>query len=138
MDSTKWIVYLLFILFGAFLSASFMEIYKKTIRKDKFKSWECWALGVVISALYMLFLKVSGVFYPMMNDLFGAKLWLDYSLHVGIFYFLQFNMDMHIVKKLVKSLVMQWLKSNLGMDKEEVESLLADFGTKVGENAKID
>ena len=127
MTSTQWLIYLLFIIIGALLSASFIEVYKKTIRKDKHKKWECWLLGGGLSILYIFFLKVSNMFYPMMNSLFGAKLWLDYGIHIIVFYFLQFNMDMHIVKKIIKSLVSQWLKSNLGMDAEQIESLLAEF-----------
>lgn len=129
MNSTQWLVYLLFIAIGAFLSASFLEVYKKTIRKDNFKKWECWLIGGGISVFYIFFLKFSGVFYPMMNMLFGAKIWLDYCIHIVLFYFLQFNMDMHIVKKIIKSLVTQWLKSNIGMDEEQIDYLLAEFKT---------
>jgi hypothetical protein len=138
MSSTQWLVYLLFIVIGAFLSASFIEVYKKTIRKDKHKKWECWLIGGAISVLYIFFLKFSGVFYPMMNTLFGAKLWLDYGIHIIIFYFLQFNMDMHIVKKLIKSLVTQWLKSNIGMDDEQIEYLLAEFKTNKEESKETE
>lgn len=124
MTTAKWLVYIIFMFCGALLVSFFMEIYKKSIRKNKYHKVECWVIGGVLSVLFVAFLKFCGMFYPMLNTMFGAKLWLDYGIHIILFYVIQLNADLHIVKKVVTSLVKQWLKSNAGLNDDQIELLL--------------
>ena len=101
-----------------------MEIYKKSIRKNNYHKAECWVVGGVLTVLFVAFLKFCGMFYPMLNNTFGAKLWLDYGVHLMLFYVIQLNVDLHLAKRIVRSLVKQWLKSNAGLGEEQIDLLL--------------
>lgn len=124
MSTTKVLIYIIFIFCGALLVSFLMEIYKKSIRKNNYHKAECWVLGGVLTVLFVAFLKFCGMFYPMLNNMFGAKLWLDYGMHLVLFYIIQLNVDLHLAKRIVRSLVMQWLKSNAGLKDEQIELLL--------------
>lgn len=124
MSTTKVLIYIIFIFCGALLVSFLMEIYKKSIRKNNYHKAECWVFGGVLTVLFVAFLKFCGMFYPMLNNMFGAKLWLDYGMHLVVFYIIQLNVDMHLAKRIIRSLVMQWLKSNAGLKDEQIELLL--------------
>lgn len=130
MTTTKLLVYIIFMLCGALIVSFFMECYKKSIRKNKFHKAECWILAGMLSILYVAFLKVSGMFYPMLNVMFGARLWLDYSIHIILFYIVQLNTDLYIIKKVIRSLVIQWLKTNANLTEEQSALLLQTIEKK--------
>ena len=124
MATAKVLVYIIFIFCGALLVSFLMEIYKKSIRKNNYHKVECRIVGGMLTVLFVAFLKFCGMFYPMLNNMFGAKLWLDYGVHLIVFYIIQLNVDMHLAKRIIKSLVRQWLKSNAGLGDEQIELLL--------------
>lgn len=124
MTTAQVLVYIIFIFCGALFVSFLMEIYKKSIRKNNFHKAECWTIGGALTVLFIAFLKFCGMFYPMLNNMFGAKLWLDYAMHFVLFYIIQLNIDLHLAKRIVRSLVKQWLKSNAGLNDEQINLLL--------------
>lgn len=127
MDKTKIFIYILFIILEVFTIAFLEETYKKVIRKDKYKNWECTVLGLILSAGATALLICSDLIYPVFSTLFGANLWLDHLVYFVLFYFSQLKLDSLIIKNLIKSFVAQWLKSNLGITLEELQILTKSY-----------
>lgn len=128
MDSTHWLIYILFLAIEVFATSFFMEFYKKSIRKNKSKSWENRAMGIVMSILCVLLLHFSNLIYPVFNRMFNAKIWLDYVLYLILFFIAQWKMDMIIIKKAVKTLVIQWIKDNANLNETQAEEVLKTLG----------
>ena len=124
MDSAHWLIYILFLTLEVFTTSFFMEFYKKSIRKNKSKSWENRIMGIVMSVLCLLLLHSSNMIYPIFNRMFNAKLWLDYVLYLILFFIAQWKTDMVIVKKAVKTLVIQWIKDNAKLNDSQAEEIL--------------
>ena len=124
MDSAHWLIYILFLTLEVFATSFFMEFYKKSIRKNKSKSWENRIMGIVMSVLCLLLLHSSNLIYPIFNKMFNAKLWLDYVLYLILFFIAQWKTDMVIVKKAVKTLVIQWIKDNAKLNDSQAEEIL--------------
>lgn len=130
MDTQHWIIYILFISIDLFFVSFFLEIYKKKIRKDNFKVWEVKILGFIFSVLSVWMMVVSHLMYPLFYVTFRSELWLDYAVYISLFYLVQEKVDMKIMKKLIKSLAIQWLKTSTGLDKERVEEILNEIEEK--------
>lgn len=128
MDSTHWIIYIIFLALEVFTTSFFMEIYKKSIRKNHSKTWENRILGIILSILCLMLLHYSNMIYPVFNKMFNAKLWLDYVLYLILFFIAQWKMDMVIVKKAVKTLVIQWIKDNANLNETQAEEVLKTLG----------
>lgn len=124
MDAKHWLVYILFILSEAFVVSFLMEMYKKKVRKDNFKVWEVRLLGLLLSAACVMLLHFSDLIYPLFRSMFGSDLWLDYLIYLVLFYFLQMNVDLRILKGVIKSLVLQWLRSTTGLSEDTLEEIL--------------
>lgn len=134
MDTQHWIIYILFISIDLFFVSFFLEIYKKKIRKDNFKVWEVKILGLIFSVLSVWMMVVSHLMYPLFYVTFRSELWLDYAVYIALFYLVQEKVDMKIMKKLIKSLAIQWLRTSTGLDKERVEEILDEIDSKKKEN----
>ena len=104
MNSIELTLYIILVLGIIFITSFFMEIYKKIIRKDNAKKWECWLVGAVFSAVGIELLHLSGALYLVFHNMLGAKEWLDYSLYIIIFYYCQLKVDMKVIKNLILSL----------------------------------
>lgn len=114
-------IYATFVFLEIFGIAALMEVYKKTIRKDKAKKIEICIVAEVLVALSVLILKVLNIFQPILG-LIGAPLWADYILYnIGI-YFFQMQADMKIIKKLIKSCASEFLKSK-GFTTEQIDDI---------------
>ena len=130
MDAYHWIIYILFLLCEVFVVSFIMEVYKKKIRKDSFKVWEVRIIGFILSACCVHLLHFSNMIYPLFNIMFEAALWLDYLIYLILFYVLQLNVDMHLMKKIIKSLAIQWLKTSTGLDASRIEEILNEIEEK--------
>ena len=130
MDVKHWTIYVLFISLELFAVSFFMEIYKKRIRKDNFKVWEVRLLGIVLSAGCFWLLLSSHLMYPVFNSMFGSDLWLDHLAYTVLFYILQEKVDMKIMKRIIRSLAIQFIRTSTGLDKDKVEEILAEMESK--------
>ena len=128
MTSVQLIIYVILLAAEVLGVASLMEVYKKSIRKNKATTWEIRGVGLVASALAIGVLILAQVFQPFLG-LIGAKLWMDYLFYVLVFYFLQMQADMKVVKKIVKSLVKAYLISKR-LPKEQVDEILGAIKTE--------
>lgn len=128
MQPFKVLIYIIFIALESFVVSFLMEYYKKFIRKDKATKWENRVLGIIMTILSILFLKGCGMFYPLLNSLFNAKLWLDYLIHIVVFYVVQLKTDMLFMKKAVRMLITQWLKNNAQLTEEQSKVLMQALG----------
>lgn len=89
--------------------AATMETYKKVLRDGKSKKWENLIIGMLFSCFSVFLLAISKVLVPILGIL-GAPLWADYVLYVLGIFILQLNVNMKIVKKIVKTIVSNLLK----------------------------
>ena len=112
MNSIELTLYIILVLGIIFITSFFMEIYKKIIRKDNAKKWECWLVGAVFSAVGIELLHLSGALYLVFHNMLGAKEWLDYSLYIIIFYYCQLKVDMKVIKGLILSLSKTLIKKS--------------------------
>ena len=121
MSKIQVMIYAAFVFLEIFGIAALMEVYKKTIRKDKAKKVEIYIVAEVLVALSVLILKVLNIFQPILG-LIGAPLWADYILYnIGIYIF-QMQADMKIIKKLIKSCASEFLKSK-GFTTEQINDI---------------
>ena len=112
MNSIELTLYIILVLGIIFITSFFMEIYKKIIRKDNAKKWECWLMGAVFSIIGIELLHLSGALYLVFHNMLGAKEWLDYSLYIIIFYYCQLKVDMKVIKGLILSLSKTLIKKS--------------------------
>lgn len=121
MSKIQVMIYAAFVFLEIFGIAALMEVYKKTIRKDKAKNIEIYVVAEILVALSVLILKVLNIFQPILG-LIGAPLWADYILYnIGIYIF-QMQADMKIIKKLIKSCASEFLKSK-GFTTEQIDDI---------------
>lgn len=113
-------MYLLLNFVIIFLIALFMEIYKKSIRKNNYTKYECWGIGFFMSALGVFILRLTGTMYFPFNTYLNAYLWVDYALYVLLYYVIQLKFDMVVIKKILKSLIMSVL-DNTDLTDEQKE-----------------
>lgn len=123
MNSLEITLYGILIACIIFLASFFMEIYKKIIRKNKCKDWECRLIGAVLSIGCVLLLYFTGALYPIFNKILGAYIWVDYLMYIILFYFSQLKLDMLVIKRIVRALVKCLIK-NIGLDKGQVEIII--------------
>lgn len=128
MNSSLWLVYIIFLVLEIFATAFLMEVYKKNIRKNKSNPWENWLMGGIMSLVCVALLHFSGMMYPLFNKLFNAKLWLDYMLYILLFFIGQWKADMVVIKRVVKSLLTRWIKDNAKLNDSQVEEVLKLLG----------
>ena len=103
------------------LIAFIMEVYKKVIRKDNYSKYECWGIGLFLSMLGVLILRLTGTMKFVFNSYLNAYLWVDYILYVIGYYFVQFKFDMGVIKKLFKSILKTLLdKTNLTEEQKDI------------------
>ena len=113
-------MYLLLNFVIIFLIALFMEIYKKSIRKNNHSKYECWGVGFFMSMLGVFILRLTGTMYFPFNTYLNAYLWVDYALYVLLYYVIQLKFDMLVIKKILKSLIMSVL-DNTDLTDEQKE-----------------
>lgn len=132
MDKLKAAIYFFLLSFLIFGIASFMEFYKKKIRKDKVKHIEAHIISIVLSVGAIAGLDFLHVFTPFINYCFpGSPVWMDYVLQIGIIYFLQYQADMKVLKNLIKLAAVNLLsKYGINLKKEDINSLLKNSNTK--------
>ena len=129
MNSIELTLYVLLVAGVVFFTSFLMEIYKKLIRKDKVKRWECWIMGAILSAVGIEVLHLSGALYLVFHNMLGAKEWLDYVLYIIIFYYCQLKVDMKIIKSLIKSLSISIIKKS-GLSKEQIDIIISALEEK--------
>lgn len=129
MNSLELTLYILLVLGILFLTSFLMEIYKKLIRKDKAKKWECWIIGAVFSALGIELLHLSGALYLVFHNMLGAKEWLDYSIYVILFYYCQLKVDMKVIKGLIVSLSKTLIKKT-SLTEEQKKIIISSLEEK--------
>ena len=121
MSKAQAMIYAAFVFLEIFGVAALMEVYKKTIRKDKAKKVEIYIVAEILTVLCIVILKALNIFKPILG-LIGAPLWADYILYnIGI-YFFQMQADMKIIKKLIKSCASEFLKSK-GFTTEQIDNI---------------
>ena len=121
MSKIQVMIYAAFVFLEIFGIAALMEVYKKTIRKDKAKKVEIYIVAEILTVLCIVILKALNIFKPILG-LIGAPLWADYILYnIGI-YFFQMQADMKIIKKLIKSCASEFLKSK-GFTTEQINDI---------------
>ena len=89
--------------------AAIMETYKKVIRKDKSKRFENIVVGLILTSASVGLLIASGILEPILGIL-GAPLWADHLMYTLGIFLLQLNVNMTLVKKVVKVIVTNMLK----------------------------
>lgn len=129
MNSIELTLYVLLVTGIVFLTSFLMEIYKKLIRKDKFKRWECRIIGAILSAIGIEILHLSGALYLVFHNMLNAKEWLDYALYLIIFYYCQLKVDMKLIKALIKSLSISLIRKS-GLSKEQTEIIVSALEEK--------
>lgn len=128
MSKIQVMIYATFIFLEVLGVASLMEIYKKTIRKDKAKKPEIYIVAEILTILCIVVLKGLKIFKPILG-LIGAPLWADYVLYnIGIYIF-QMQADMKIIKKLIKSCASEFLKSK-GFTTEQINDIFGAIEKK--------
>lgn len=128
MSKVQVVIYAAFVFLEIFGIAALMEVYKKTIRKDKAKKVEIYLVAEVLVALSVLILEVLNIFQPILG-LIGAPLWADYVLYnIGIYIF-QMQADMKVIKKLIKSCASEFLKSK-GFTTEQINDIFGAIEKK--------
>ena len=126
MNSIELTLYIILVLGIIFITSFFMEIYKKIIRKDNAKKWECWLVGAVFSAVGIELLHLSGALYLVFHNMLGAKEWLDYSLYIIIFYYCQLKVDMKVIKGLILSLSKTLIKKS-SLTEEQKKTIISSL-----------
>ena len=121
MSKAQIMIYASFVFLEIFGVASLMEVYKKTIRKNKANKIEIYIVAEILTILCIVILKGLNIFKPILG-LIGAPLWADYILYnIGIYIF-QMQADMKIIKKLIKSCASEFLKSK-GFTAEQINDI---------------
>lgn len=132
MPDLKIIIYLLLVIFLIFGIASFMEFYKKKIRKDKFYKAEAHIISWILSGGAIACLNFLHIFIPFVNYYFPeSPIWIDYIFQALIIYFLQYQADMKILKNLIKIAAIKLLTSQgINLTKEDLSKILENSDTK--------
>ena len=68
--------------------------------------------------------------YSLFHETLGASLWVDHLVYTVLFYVIQEKVDMKIMKKIIRSLAIQWLKTSTGLDGYRVEEILREIESK--------
>lgn len=107
MNNLDIAVFILFILFFILLVSTFVEFYKKKIRKDKAGIAEIKAISILSSALVTAILVYFHMYLPILGHLLmDAPIWVDHIGYFAAIYILQYVVDMKLIKAGIKS----WLK----------------------------
>lgn len=122
MNATQISIYTLLICGIVCGIAALMETYKKVIRADKAKKWENLLVGLTFSIIATALLALSKVLIPILG-MIGAPIWMDYILYALGVFVLQLNINMKVVKKIVKSIVTNLLKKANFTD-EQIKDIL--------------
>lgn len=129
MNSIELTLYALLVAGVIFLTSFLMEIYKKVIRKDKVKDWECWIVGGILSVVGIEILHLTGALYLVFHNMLDAREWLDYILYIIIFYYCQLKVDMKLIKSLIRSLSISIIKKS-GLSKEQTDIIISALNEK--------
>ena len=129
MKSLEITLYALLILSVIFGASALMEVYKKIVRKNNHKNWECWIIGGALSLICVEILHLAGSLYLVFHNMLGAKEWLDYILYIVLFYYCQLKLDMLVIKKLIRILCKNLIRS-LGLTKEQTEEIIEAIDKK--------
>ena len=124
MTTIQIAIYCVLLISIVCLIAGLMEIYKKSIRKGKAKPWENYLIALILSIGSLVILVLSDSFKPVLS-MIGADLWMDYVSYVILIYFMQFNVDKKIIKKIVRSFVSNFLEKT-GLDEDQIKEILKD------------
>ena len=116
--TSLYVVILIFVVFGM---ALFLEFYKKTIRKDRTKTWENRLVGFILSVLSTFGLYYSNLIFPIL-DIFNAPFWTNLSFYILAFYYFQRQADMKLLKKVMRVWTEHFLKK-AGLSAEEVKKI---------------
>lgn len=122
MTKIQLLVYILFLTLEIFGIASIMEVYKKTIRKDRAKKWEIHIIAGLLSGIGVLILCGLHIFKPILGIL-DAPIEADYVLYFLGFFFLQKSADMNIIKGITK-VCLKTLLSSYGFNDKQIEEIL--------------
>lgn len=117
-ETSLYITILIFVVFGMALLA---EFYKKTIRKDKSKTWENRLLGFILSVLSAFGLYSANLIIPILN-VFNAPFWANVSFYILAFYYFQRQVDMKLLKKIMKMYTVKFLKKS-GLNDEQIQEI---------------
>lgn len=123
MTKTQLLIYVMFLLLDALGVATIIEFYKKNLRKDKAGIWEIRAIALVLSVLNIALLPLLNLFQPVLG-LLGAPVWADYILYTVLFFVVQMQADMKLIKKVFASMFRDKLKK-AGFTDEQIENILA-------------
>lgn len=121
MSTIKVMIYIVMNCLLIFSVSFLMEFYKKRIRKDRAKGWENKLLGFFLSCVCVGILVGINIFQPVLG-LLGAPLWADITLYLIVFYILQLQVDMKVVKTLFRAFTVSLLQK-AGLDKEQAEQV---------------
>lgn len=119
----KNVLYILFVGLLVMGVAALMELYKKSLRRNKSKSWENTLIAAVLSGLSTLLLVKAGIFIPIFAAI-GAPMWLEFSVFCILFWCLQLWVDMSFIKKLIRTLAIELLEK-AGLEKEYIDMIMA-------------
>lgn len=117
-ETSLYITILIFVVFGMALLA---EFYKKTIRKDKSKTWENRLLGFILSVLSAFGLYSANLIMPILS-VFNAPFWANVSFYILAFYYFQRQVDMKLLKKIMKMYTVKFLKKS-GLNDEQIQEI---------------
>ena len=117
-ETTLYIIVLVFVVFGMALIA---EFYKKTIRKDKSKTWENRFLGFTLSVLSAFGLYSANLIIPILS-IFNAPFWANVSFYILAFYYFQRQVDMKLLKKIMKMYTIKVLKKS-GLNDAQIQEI---------------
>lgn len=125
MTKTQLFIYIMFLLLDVLGVATLIEIYKKGLRKDKAGVWEIRAVALVLSVVDIAILPLMNLFYPVLG-LLGAPAWTDFALYTILFFVLQRQADMKLIKKVFASMFKSWLKK-ANLTDEQITDILASI-----------
>lgn len=123
MTKLQLFIYIAFLLLDVLGVATIVEFYKKGIRKDKANIWEIRAVALILTIINIAVLPLMNLFHPVLG-LIGAPLWADFALYTILFFVLQMQADMKLIKKAFASIVKEKLKK-AGLTDEQIENILA-------------
>ena len=95
MDILSFVVVGLLAVLGV---SALVEFYKKTIRKDKAKTWEIRVAAAVLSIGASTLMCLSGLAY-----LFFPNVIINIAIYAVVIFLLQLFLDMKVIKKILNS-----------------------------------
>ena len=128
MTFTKTSLYLIVLTLILFGIGSTVEFYKKTLRKDKSKNWENRVLGFVLSTISVFGLYYAHLIVPLF-DLFEAPFWTNITFYIAVFYFLQRQLDMKVLKKIMNTCALKFLKK-AGLEEAQIQEIMKNYEEK--------